>query len=227
MALISLKYQSMKLFCILIFFLFRFLTFGQITEGKINYTIYQENLELEEEESAIVYPESLVEFHFSGEKTRNSVKTGSDMSVTTIIDNSAKKSMLIMTGMLGNLAITTSYEELVETIHSESDDIQYSQETKEIQGFLCKKAKIVTTTGSTITYWYTEDLQCNKAGVENMYNDIPGIPLEISIRGDGMLVRITATEIKTKIDEGASLFSTLAPAGFKVLTMAQFEAGEF
>ncbi len=217
----------MKKFLVCLLFLNFSMSFAQITEGKITYSMTLESNDFENEESEYKSPETTIELYFSGEKTRTSVQSGSEMNVTSIIDNGAKKTLLVMTGMMGNLAITTDYTELVESTKASKIEIQFLEQTKEIKGYNCKKAKITDEAGNRITCWYSEEILCNKSGLENMYQEIRGTPLEYRVDSDGTTMIFTLKEVKTKLDNLELLFSTNTPEGYKALTMAEFEAGEF
>jgi GLPGLI family protein len=205
------------------------LIFAQVTAGSITYSMFvdsdEEEVELQEANALI--ERTRFELVFTKNQTRTSVKIGDDVSMTTIIDSDNKKGLILVTGMMGNLAISTNHEELTNSNHKNDVEIEFFDQTKVIQGYNCKKARIVTATGTTITYWYTNEILFNTSGIENMYASIPGVPLEYRIESDGVSVFYTAVSIKTTIVNLESLFSTNPPDGYTPLTMAQFEAGQF
>lgn len=164
--------------------------------------------------------------HFSKSNTRTSVKMGDKMEMATILSREKNKGLILMTGFMGDLAITASYEEL--TSSEKSSKLELLTLTKEIQGYKCKKAKVRYENGAIVTYWYTEKIQFDKNGIENMHTSLPGTPLEYKIDSDGLIMTFTASSIASGIDMGkANPFSITPPASHKVMTYQEFEENGF
>ncbi len=165
---------------------------------------------------------------FSAENTRTSVKMGTDMEMSTILNKDENKGLILMSGMLGEIAITTTYAELTKSSKEIEPEIEFLEQTKEILGYECKKAKLRYANGAIATYWYTEEIQFSKNGIENMHVSLPGVPLEYKIDSEGSIMTFTANRIeKTTEAEDSLPFSTLPPEGYKVLTFAEFEENGF
>ncbi|MBW3467049.1 GLPGLI family protein [Arthrospiribacter ruber] len=60
------------------------------------------------------------------------------------------------------------------------------QDTKEVQGFLCKSASFIDENEREIKAWYTEDIRVS-LGPES-YNGLPGLILEVAINDDDMVI---------------------------------------
>lgn len=73
-------------------------------------------------------------------------------------------------------------------------------ETKEIAGFVCKKAEInfgdEKSKASPIIVYYTEAIGNNKIFYENEYRTLPGIPMEFQYKMQGMNLLLTASSVE-------------------------------
>lgn len=203
-----------------------FLSWSQLQEGVLVYSMTQE-WDDESEMIENIQQETTLTLTFAPNQTRTSVQVGTEMNVTSIIQHADKKGLILMSGMMGNLAIAATYEELTENTSDTDVEIQFLESTQKIKGYVCKKARITDATGAIITYWYTEEILFEKSGIENMYDALPGTPLEFRIESEGMTTIFTLEEIKTKVSDISQAFSMLTPEGYKSLTMEQFEMGEF
>ena len=89
--------------------------------------------------------------------------------------------------------------------------VEHLDETKEILGYKCKKAKVVIEGGEMVVH-YTTDLPAPKmAGME----EIDGFPLEYEMSVQGMKMHYLAVEVKEESID-SSIF--IIPEGFQEMT---------
>ncbi|EOZ99243.1 hypothetical protein A33Q_0621 [Indibacter alkaliphilus LW1] len=69
------------------------------------------------------------------------------------------------------------------------------QDTKEVQGFLCKSASYIDENQREIRAWYTEDIRVS-LGPES-YHGLPGLILEVAINDDDMVISADKIEWRT------------------------------
>jgi GLPGLI family protein len=126
-----------------------------------------------------------------------------------------------MGGMMGNKAVKTTMTELNEQQPDDADlDIEFVSETKDIQGYKCKKAVLTGKDGQQAIFWYTEEIEINKAGQSYLNDQIPGFPMEFEINQGGMKMSMKATFFEKKIPGNASeLFSMEIPAGYQEMSL--------
>ncbi len=200
--------------------------FSQITEGVITYSMELYDEENEAGGAAQLLERSEMVISFSGNNTRTSVKSGEDTEIATILNAGENKGLILMSGLLGNIAITANYTDLAVTETEVDYEIEFLEQTKEILGYTCKKAKITHASGAIATYWYTDKIVMNKIGIDNMTQGIPGVPLQYKIDSDGSIVTFTAESFKESL-KSKNAFSTAPPEGYKVLTFSEFETNGF
>ena len=96
----------------------------------------------------------------------------------------------------------------------------YTDETKTIAGYPCKKAvSNKLSDGSSITVYYATDLKPLSPGYEYAFKDLPGVPLEYEISTGAITVRYLASTIQmTPLN--ASHFD-LPKSGYKLLDYKQ------
>ena len=105
-------------------------------------------------------------------------------------------------------------------------EVVYSDETKEIVGYLCKKAtvKIKEKNSDKVTehtVYYTEELGPGFSNQNHpFFKDINGVMLEYSMAEDDIKMKFSAIKVeKKKVSE--SEFEI--PEGYNVMTKAEFE----
>src|SRR5690606_38083801 len=104
------------------------------------------------------------------------------MKITTITNTEAENSIMLMSGMMGNTAVKMSAEDLKKGEENVNEtEVTLVDETKEIQGYNCKKAIATNEEGQESVIWYTEDLAINKLGQNYLNRQVPGFPLEFEI----------------------------------------------
>ena len=95
----------------------------------------------------------------------------------------------------------------------------YTDETKTLSGYTCKKAIGKLPNGGSITAFYATDLKPVSTGYEYAFRDLPGLPLEYEITTGNITVKYLASSIQmTPVN--ASRFD-LPKSGYKMLEYKQ------
>lgn len=137
-----------------------------------------------------------------GSKSRTEIATG--MGNQTEITDYISKSKIGLINMGGQkFAVKTTSEEIEKEIAKEPvPTIEFSEESKMIAGYACKKATItVDDKGTKNTYevFYTKELGNKLANFDNpLYKDIDGILLEFSMKTPQFMMKFTATAVEKK-----------------------------
>ncbi|MDX5345642.1 MAG: DUF4412 domain-containing protein [Hymenobacteraceae bacterium] len=96
--------------------------------------------------------------------------------------------------------------------------VQYIKETRNIAGYKCQKALIISDVDTT-EVWYTDKVNVLNGG--GMWNKLKGFPLEFTMHQDGSTLSYTATKVEeSKIDAA----EVLIPEGYVPVTMQQLQA---
>jgi GLPGLI family protein len=206
----------MKVSALFITFLF-LLNFSFAQEMKIKYDIImipnnpemQAQIDLSEGSSFTIYTKN--------KQSRTEMNMGGLMMTTTIIDGGKEKGVRLLDGMLGKQAATFEQSEFDNFKDVNSDvDIEYTEETKDILGYTCKKAILYDVQNDIeMIFWYTEEIELSGAylGDFSTYG-FPGIALEYEVEDVEMSMKFTAVELKNKIEHPKVLFETIIPAGY-------------
>ena len=194
---------------------------AQTTEGSVKYSIDLSSTNPEMEMQLAMLQGSTFEISFQGDLTRSEMNMGSMMKITTITNMKADNSLMLMSGMMGNIAVKITPDEIKSATEEKEDvELTFSDETKEIQGYKCKKAITTDDEGTESTIWYTEEIQVNKLGQSYLNSDVPGFPLEFDINKGDLKMTMTSTEFNKKLDKkkAKEMFDTSIPEGYKEMT---------
>ncbi|HRI34542.1 MAG TPA: DUF4412 domain-containing protein, partial [Saprospiraceae bacterium] len=143
---------------------------------------------------------------YKGKKSRMEQSMGMMGTTITINDGGAYAHQL-SESMMGKTYVKIPVDSLNKEDKSEKDreyKITYTEETKTIAGYECKKAVIEfkTKTGDTqkSDVWYTEKLPRTGGGSNKrmeMFKDLKGRPLKWSMVQGPVTINIEATEVNT------------------------------
>jgi len=193
---------------------------GKITEGKITYKIDLSQTEMNMMEKQMLEMAKLtISFKDAF------VKTDFDMGMvaTSVTADGNAKTGLMLISMLGNkTAIKMSAEDLSKKEKDKGNyTVEYSDETKEIAGYKCKKANVKLENGAMLSMFYTEDIQPAKINTDFTYEGIKGFPLEMQVDMNGMKFNMVASSVDgTPLP--ADFFSMEIPEGYTESDMSQF-----
>lgn len=201
--------------------------FSQITTGKVSYDVYlssdnpQMSAYIEQMES------SLIEIFFDGGKTRNDFFMGEMSSTHTISIQGEDTTLVLMDNMyLGKVALKVTENE-----EDESGEYSFKVksvelidgETKEVAGYQCKKAVVTYDNDFSTEVWYTEEIKPEHRVGQYLFEEIPGMPLEMTGKNFGMDMKIVAYEVSNKLSKRQinSLFSLEIPKGYTLKTVEE------
>ena len=175
--------------------------YGQVKEGFVNYSIEFEGLPAEQ---AAMMKGMEMKNYFKNGKSRmdQSMAFG---TTTTITDE--KGNSTIISEMMGakKYAVMSALDIEKKSKKKKSEDpkITYSNETKNIAGYDCKKAVMEMKTedgqSSNSEVWYCEQLDFPKTGRnQDQFKGLKGTPLEFSMNlPQGFKMVMKATEVST------------------------------
>ena len=203
-----------------------FLTVGVWSqEAKIKFEMNFETDDPQVEQQMAMMANSSMTMYMKGNKFRQETNIGNGLMVTTsIVDGDTKKGVILMNGMMGKIASTFDADEEEGKEEEEADvEIEFTDETKEILGFECKKAILYGEDGNEMTYWYTEEIQAPEREQQYVNSQIPGMPLEFSIEQPQMTMSFKAVEYDDKVKKAKDLFDTSIPEGYTEKSMEEIQ----
>lgn len=167
-------------------------------------------------------------FHFSDEKSLVMTSMMGGMMEINKITNKDGSSELFFNAMGNKMLIESTAEEvskLAEDQKEKVEDVEVTydkEDTKEILGYNCYKAKIVGGEEMPMTFhmYLTNDLNVSSKLIQGLDAfDLEGFPLEYVIDMGKMSMTYSTQEIKEELDK--SVFE-IDPAGYTKMTMDEF-----
>lgn len=211
-----------KIYLILSIVLLTGLSFAQNQQGRIVYEVEMSSDDPQMAMAAQMMNGSTLEILFDGENSQTKMDMGAMMSMTTTVNESDV--LILMGGMMGQKAVKSTKEELLESNPSSDDvTVELVDETKEIAGYTCKKAILTDAEDNEIEYWYTEEFTFPMNGQSNANGKIPGVALSFSIDKSGMIMGYTATSIEDELADDVK-FDVEIPEGYEEMTMEQMQS---
>ncbi len=132
-------------------------------------------------------------------KSRAELKMG-EMNQVLLLDSEAKTTVILI-DIMGRKAAIKPRKGSDRPLGKEPI-VESANESKEIAGFVCKKANIhygdEKSKANPIEVYYSEEVGSNKIFYDNEYRNLTGIPLEFRYKMQGMNMLLTAT----KVEEG-------------------------
>ena len=175
---------------------------AQVTEGSVKYSIDMSSTNPELEMQLAMMQGSTFELFFQEDVTRSEMNMGTIMKIVTITNAKSEDGVMLMSGMMGNTAVKMNPEDLNEAKEDVSEtEVTFTDETKEIQGFKCKKAVVTDEEGTESIIWYSEEITVNKLGQTYLNKEVPGFPLEFELNQGEMKMTMTSTEFNKKLDK--------------------------
>ncbi len=193
---------------------------GKISEGKISYKIDLSSSEMGMLEKQLLQMAKL-NISFKDAMMKTEFDMGM-MGTTVVVDGNTKSGLMLFNAMGNKTAAKMTTADLSQKEKAKGTyTVEYSDETKEIAGYKCKKAMLKMENGANLTLFYSEDIQPAKMNTDFTYSEIKGFPLEMQMDMNGMKFNMVASSV-----EGAALsadnFSMAIPEGYTETTMAQF-----
>jgi GLPGLI family protein len=168
---------------------------GSPFKGFINYDITYPDAKMEASQLAML-PKTM-KVSLNGNKARIDMNMPSMSQIVLI--NADQQTTTILIDMMGN-KIAMKPNKKNESANAKEPVIVITSETKEIAGFVCKKAEInfgdEKSKGSPIIVYYTDAIGNNKLFYDNEYRTLPGIPMEFQYKMQGMNMLLTASSVE-------------------------------
>lgn len=186
-------------------------TFAQ-KEGSVTYVMTMEGLPPEQ---AAMMGDMETKVYYKDKKTYSEMNS---MMYSYKILNDEKGQLFLMDQMGNKFFTRTSKEELDKMAEASKDKdpkIEYTNETKTIAGYECKKA-IVTSTGKEgeikTDVWYSEKVPYVSQGGGRrgeMFKGLKGMPLEFSMKQGPYNIKMSAKEVSfDKVPDSVFALST-------------------
>jgi hypothetical protein len=130
---------------------------------------------------------------FKDKKSRTDMDLGM-MKMSSI--NTGDKTYSLMEYMGNKFKIPMTNEDIQKTKMNENDyEVDYTNDTKQIAGYTCKRAIIKTKDKDVFNIWYCSDLQLNACDQIQYTKFKGGCPMEFDMTRNGMKMKATATKV--------------------------------
>jgi len=190
-------------------------------EGKITFGISYPNLPEEMKAFESMLPKEL-NVQVKGDKSRSEMK--SIAATVVVLSDKAKGGATMLMDMMGKkYAIAMSAEEVKEREEGITYKVKVTNETKEIAGYKCTKALVEQKSAGgkqEFVVYFTKEISAPFGSDKPMFAQIDGFPMEYEMENQGMRMLCTVKAIKAET-VADSVFDV--PAGYKSMTMAEFE----
>lgn len=197
---------------------------AQLKEGHVKYEIEMSSDNPEMQMQLAMMQGSKFEIYFKDNLTRSEMSMGSIMKISTITNTDSENSLMLMSGMMGNIAVKIDGEDIEQAkLEQPEMEVTLTEETKEIQGYKCKKAVVTDEEGTESVFWYTEEIDINKEGQTYLNSEVPGFPMEFELNKGDLKMTMLTTEFSEKLDKKMvkELFDTTIPEGYKEMSMEE------
>ncbi|MDO9187941.1 MAG: DUF4412 domain-containing protein [Bacteroidia bacterium] len=170
-------------------------------EGTVTYSISFEGSGLPPEALAMFKGSETVTY-IKSDKFR--VDMNMPMQSSTFIMDNKNKNIVSLMDIMGKKYLIKMNESDIKKEQDTAPEIliKYTEETKMIAGYKCKKAEITSkeSNGAAIDVFYSEEIPTND--IKPVYKGLKGFPLEYSINQGGMEMKLTAKNIsKEKVSD--------------------------
>ena len=198
---------------------------AQLTEGHFTYTIEASSENPDMQMVTGMMQGSTLDIYFKDKITRSEMKMGSMMNIVTVSNENSGEILLLMSGMIGKNAILMTTEEIEALSEGKPEmNVELLDETKTIEGYLCKKAVLSDENGGESIFWYTEEIEISKVGQTYLNKEVPGFPMQYDLNNNGLKMTMTVSKFEKNLDKNAKLlFEIKIPEGYKILTLEELE----
>lgn len=191
-------------------------------EGVIVYEISFPGLNLDERTKALMPKE--MKLYLKGDQQRLEMQQTTGVKSVTISDSKAQTSTILMDIMEKKMAMKVTKEDMEKELAKvKAPQIVYSDVTKTIAGYTCKKAELVQEDGKKSTIFYTEDIKMDPMSTASWNYQMPqlkGFPLEFEMDQKGTKMKMTAIKVSKELVP-LNLFAI--PEGYQEITRDQLQ----
>ena len=192
--------------------LFSSIIFAQIKEGKIQYRISYPSLDLPAAQKAMLPTESVC--YFSNNNCRSESDGIMGMKMVTIF---AKGETTMLMDLMGKKIAMNPRDN--QSVKTKTPTITYSDETKNIAGFVCKKATMVIDENTKMIVWCAEGITGGGSWGGN-FDNLKGAPLEYTADLNGMSMTMIASKVSEE-KVGKKMFDI--PSDYKFMTLEDLQ----
>lgn len=191
--------------------------------GQITYKISIESDNIPEQAKAML-PKTMI-MYVGADKTKSELFTQMG-NQSSIEDLNAKTKVGLLDVMGQKYALQETYADVLKEKEALPElDLEFTGETKEIAGFVCKKVIAKKKNDGSVfsTAWVADDLEVHEnINFSNpIFDDVKGLMLQFDVEaGNGMFLTFTATNIDEKKIKD-SVFEV--PEGYKPTTMEELQ----
>lgn len=178
------------------------------TEGKI---IYEITLDGEVEGMMAAMLPSEIIMKFKGTKCRTEMATAMAENITLSDQKNPNEGLILLDVMGSKYAMKVDPAKVEEQKKNLPEfEIINSAETKEIAGFMCKKAVMKNKSNNEETYiYYSDALPYLENSLTSQFKNIQGMPLEFNTKLNGITMTIRAKSVeKIKIADAEFVASS-------------------
>lgn len=197
---------------------------AQQTKGQVSYDVFVTSDDPQSAAYVDQMKESTMELFFDEGKIRSELFLGDFMTTTTINRKENDSTLTLVDGMMGKIATKVTENDLDDerklALSKRKIDL-IEGETKEVMGYNCKKAIITTEDENETVVWYTEELLPTYRYGQYLYEEIPGVPLNIQLKWGTMNLELVAFEFSKKIKKAEEKFSMEIPKGYTFRSMEE------
>lgn len=178
-------------------------------EGKITMKIEYEEVPEEYEPYMSMFAKEAITY-VKGNKTRS--EQASTMGSNVTIMNGETGEGVLLSSMMGQKIAMKMNDSTSKSADTLKPVITYSNETKEIAGYKCKKAELKYGEEDPIEVWYTEELE---TGGKSSFSGLKGTPMQYTVSERGMVMVMTVTNVSK---ETVSDDKFIVPEGYTYKT---------
>lgn len=202
-----------------------FSALGQRTSGQVSYDIFVSTDDPQVQSWADNMEGSILELYFHDGKIKSEMFMGDFMTTVTTHHEDNDTALVLLDGMMGQIAMKRTEDDLSdeEKLALSKRDVELVDETKEIMGYECKKAIITGADDKESVVWYTTEIVPEYRGGQYLYEDIPGVPLEIHSSWGKMDLKMVAFDYRKKIRKPEKVFSMEIPGGYVLKTAEEMK----
>lgn len=169
---------------------------------------------------------STLEIYFGEKGVRTEMYMGEFMTTINVMTEESDTSLTLLDGMMGKIAMKTTLDDLddEQQLAISEREVELIDESKEVMGYNCKKAIITTADDQESIVWYTNEIVPDYRSGQYLYEEIPGVPLQMEASWGKMNMTMIAFEYKKKLKKPEELFSLDIPSGYTLRTAEEMKA---
>lgn len=195
-----------KTFLVLFFIAFSFflvtscdklISDGRVNEGEIEFDVSYPKMS-SDNFMIDVLPDKMV-LTFQEDRYITEITAGMGMFRTNFMSDADNMELTQLVKLLNKKHKLTLNQDGVKEMLEKNPKykVEFTNETKEIAGYHCKKANITTSGDETFSVFYTEDINIKTPNWATPYHEINGVLLEYQMEKYDLCMRFTATNVTT------------------------------